>query len=128
MLRLNPDGDFDQIVAEMEDALNDVDTGEITVATRSIVINDVNVKQGEVIALYNGNLVESSSSIEQACLQLLKKGDTDDKERITLFYGNNISKNDVNHIVDKIRESYPNHEIELHEGGQPHYQFIIAIE
>jgi uncharacterized protein len=128
MLRLNPDGDFDQIVAEMEDALNDVDTGEITVATRSIVINDVNVKQGEVIALYNGNLVESSASIEQACLQLLKKGDTDDKERITLFYGNNISKNDVNHIVDKIRENYPNHEIELHEGGQPHYQFIIAIE
>jgi uncharacterized protein len=128
MLRLNPDGDFDQIVAEMEDALNDVDTGEITVATRSIVINDVNVKQGEVIALYNGNLVESSASIEQACLQLLKKGDTEDKERITLFYGNNISKNDVNHIVDKIRENYPNHEIELHEGGQPHYQFIIAIE
>jgi uncharacterized protein len=51
MLRLNPEGDFDQMVAEMKDALNDVDTGEITVATRSIAINGVNVKEGEVIAL-----------------------------------------------------------------------------
>jgi uncharacterized protein len=128
MLRLNPDGDFDQMVAEMKDALNDVDTGEITVATRSIGINGVNVKEGEVIALHNGALVESSASIEEACMRLLDKAETEDKERITLFYGNNISKHDVNHIVDKIRESYPNHEIELHDGGQPHYQFIIAIE
>jgi uncharacterized protein len=128
MLRLNPEGDFDQIVDEMKDALNDVDTGEITVATRSISINGVDVKQGEVIALHNGSLVESSTSIEDACHNLLKKANTDDKERITLFYGNNISKNDVNHIVDQIREMYPQHEIELHDGGQPHYQFIIAIE
>jgi uncharacterized protein len=128
MLRLNPEGDFDQIVDEMKDALNDVDTGEITVATRSISINGVDVKQGEVIALHNGSLVESSTSIEDACQKLLKKADTEDKERITLFYGNNISKNEVNHIVDQIREMYPQHEIELHDGGQPHYQFIIAIE
>jgi uncharacterized protein len=78
--------------------------------------------------LHNGALVESSASIEEACMRLLDKAETEDKERITLFYGNNISKHDVNHIVDKIRESYPNHEIELHDGGQPHYQFIIAIE
>jgi uncharacterized protein len=128
MLRLNPEGDFEEMVAEMEDAVNDVDTGEITVATRSIAINGVDVKQGEVIALYNGSLVESSNSIEDACTKLLLKADTEDKERITLFYGNNISKNEVNHIVDTIRDQYPNHEIELHEGGQPHYQFIIAIE
>jgi dihydroxyacetone kinase-like predicted kinase len=128
MLRLNPEGDFDQIVTEMRAALRDVDTGEITVATRSIAINGVDVKQGEVIALHNGSLVESSTSIEDACMKLLEKAETDDKERITLFYGNNITKEEVNHIVDVIHIQYPRHEIELHEGGQPHYQFIIAIE
>jgi hypothetical protein len=58
----------------------------------------------------------------------LEKGETADRERITLFYGDNISKNEVNAIVDQIRAAYPAHEIELHEGGQPHYQFIISIE
>ncbi|HMD89664.1 MAG TPA: DAK2 domain-containing protein, partial [Anaerolineaceae bacterium] len=128
MLRLLPDGDFDNIVKDMTDALKDVDTGEITTATRSIEINGVNVQEGEVIALLNGKLVFSANNLEDACLGLLKKANAADKERITLFYGENVSKNIVNGIVDKIRAAYPTHEIELHEGDQPHYQFIIAIE
>lgn len=128
MLRMMPDGDYDQIVEEMKDAVKDVETGEITIATRSVEINGVTVQEGEVIGLLNGKLVTASRSLEQTLLELLEKAETADRERITLFYGNNISRNEVNIIVDKIRLAYPRHEIELHEGGQPHYQFIISIE
>ncbi|MDR3574791.1 MAG: DAK2 domain-containing protein [Anaerolineaceae bacterium] len=128
MLRLLPDGDFDNIVKEMTEALKEVETGEITTATRSVEINGVNVQEGEVIALHNGKLVYSSNNLEDACLGLLEKANAGDKERITLFYGENVSKNSVNEIIDKIRAAYPSHEIESHEGDQPHYQFIIAIE
>lgn len=128
MLRLNPEGDFDSVVKDMTYALEDVETGEITIATRSVEINGVNVREGEVIAILNGKVVLSAGSIEEACLGLLDKAKTDERERITLFYGDNISKNDVNQIVDQIRAAYPSHEVELHEGGQPHYQFIMAIE
>ena len=128
MLRLEPDGDLEHIVADMTKALQDVETGEITVATRSVEINGVNVEAGQVIALLNGNLVEAASTLDEACLGLLEKAHTADRERITLFYGENISRNEVNRIEDIIRAAYPSHEIELHEGGQPHYQFIISIE
>jgi len=128
MLRMAPDGNFDTVVSEMKEAVKDVETGEITIATRSVEINDVTVQEGEVIGLLNGKLVTASRSLENTCLDLLEKGDTADRERITLFYGNNISRNEVNTIVDRIRLAYPRHEIELHEGGQPHYQFIISIE
>jgi len=128
MLRLEPDGDLDHIIADMTRALQEVETGEITVATRSVEINGVNVEAGQVIALLNGNLVEAAATLDEACLGLLKKANTADRERITLFYGENISRNEVNRIEDRIREAYPSHEIELHEGGQPHYQFIISIE
>ncbi len=124
----NPDGNLEEITAEMNEAIKEVVTGEITSATRSVELNGVKVEQGEVIALLDGELVVSADSIEKATLGLLEKADTLDRERITLFYGNNITRNEVNRIVDLIRESYPSHEIELHEGGQPHYQFIIAIE
>lgn len=127
-LRLDPDGDFDEIVKEMEVALGDVETGEITIATRSVEINGVEVQEGQVIALHNGKLVKSAENLEEACLGLLEKANTREKERITLFYGDSISRSEVNQIVDKIRAAYPMHEIELHEGGQPHYQFILAIE
>ena len=128
MLRLIPDMDFDTIVEEMNEALEDVETGEITVATRSVTINGVDVAKGQVIALHNGKLIQSTSSLEEACLGLLEECDTEDRERITLYYGDNIAKTEVNQIVDRIRSAYPSHEIELHEGGQPHYQFIIAVE
>ena len=128
VLCLDPEGDMDDIVADMKSAMAEVESGEITVATRSIEINGVQVNQGEVIALLNGQLVAARPNIIEACLELLNKANTNDRERITLFYGQNITKNDVNQIVDQIRTAYPMHEVELHEGGQPHYQFIIAIE
>lgn len=128
MLRLIPTADLDQVAGDMENALKEVETGEITVATRSVEINGVDVKQGEVIALHNGKLIKATDSIQDACLGLLEHAQTEDKERITFFYGADISKNEVNRIVDVVRSKYPSHEIEVHEGGQPHYQFIIAIE
>lgn len=128
MLRLVGDADFDHVVEEMNEAITEVETGEVTVATRTVEINGVDVKSGEVIALLNGKLVNASPTLEEACTRLLESANTADRERITIFYGSNISRNDVNRITDGIRNQYPNHEIEVHEGGQPHYQFIFMIE
>lgn len=128
MFRLIPDSDFDEIVEAMNEAISEVETGEITTATRTVEIDGVQVENGQVIALHNGKLVTSTHSIEEACESLLVAADTINYERITLFYGEDIQLNRVNEIADKIRSIYPSHEIEVHEGGQPHYQLIISIE
>lgn len=128
MLRLVPSGKFEEVVEEMSAALQDVVTGEITTATRSVEIDGVECVEGEVIALLNGKLILSTSNIKDACLGLLEAAEAENHELITLFHGNGINLEEVNHIADAIREAYPNQEIELQEGGQPHYQFIISIE
>jgi DAK2 domain fusion protein YloV len=128
MLRLAPDGELDDVVTEMTEALSEVEAGEITTATRSVQINGVQVEQGQVIGLLNGKLVHSSQNVEDTLLGLLQKASTKDKERITFLYGNNIRKAEVDRLVDLVRSVYTNQEIEVHEGGQPHYQFILSIE
>ncbi len=128
MLCFSPQADFDYLVKEMNNGIHEVETGEVTIATRTVEINGVQVEKGQVIALHNGKLVYSASTIEEALLGLLAKTDTNNRERITLFYGADLPLKEVNHLVDKIRSAYPSHEIELHEGGQPHYQFILSIE
>lgn len=128
MLRLSPEGDLEDVVNEMRQSLAEVETGEITTATRSVELNGVSVKEGQVIALHNGKLVYAASSLEEACLGFLAQVDTDSHERITLFYGADLDRPVVNRLVDKIRSAYKNMELEVHEGGQPHYQFIISIE
>lgn len=128
MLRLAPNGNIDAIVKEMNEALSEVQTGEITTATRNVEIDGVEVSEGQIIALYNGNLIAASESLEDACMQLLEKAQTADYELITLFYGKNITKTEVDHITALIKANYPEQEVEIQEGCQPYYQFIISIE
>jgi uncharacterized protein len=127
-LRLDPDGNFDEITKSMIDALGDIETGEITIATRSITINNVKVNKGEVIALHNGNLVNSSKNLKESCINLLNIIGTENKEHVTIFYGNNLIKSDLNEIIELIKKTFPNQEIEVHDGGQPYYQFILSVE
>lgn len=128
MMRLAPEGEISSVVEDMTGAINEVETGEITIATRTVEIDRVQVQEGQVIALHNGKLVHSAASLEEACLGLLKVVRADTYELITLFYGLNISKKEVMRIADIIRSAYPEQEVEVQEGCQPHYQFIISIE
>jgi DAK2 domain fusion protein YloV len=128
MMHLNPDGEVEAVAAKMTRALDDVTSGEITIATRSVEIDGVAVEKGQVIALMNGALVLSAASVEQACMRLLENADAASHELITLFYGEDLAPAEANRIVDLIRSAYPSQEIELQYGGQPHYQLIISVE
>jgi dihydroxyacetone kinase-like predicted kinase len=128
LLRLDPDGELEEIVKEMVSALGDVDAGEITTATRTVDLNSVEVLSGENIGLLNGKLVVSAKTTGETTIALLKKADMNEKERVTLFTGDNISPEEVVAISSQIQDEFPDHEIEVHEGGQPHYQLLISLE
>jgi dihydroxyacetone kinase-like predicted kinase len=112
----------------MNSVLNDVETGEITNATRTVDIDGVNVNEGQYISLLNGKLVLGADNLKDATLGLLEKAHADHFELITLFYGKDVKRMEVDSIADSIRKKYQKQEIEVQDGGQPHYQFIISIE
>lgn len=128
MLSFDPSGDVEAVAAKMNKAMSGVKSGEITVATRSVEIDGVTVRDGQVIGLLDGKLVASAESVEQGALELLEKADAAGHEIVTLFYGEDMSHAEANRIADVIRGKYPNLEVEVQEGGQPHYQFILSIE
>jgi len=128
MMQLNPDGELEAVASKMKQTIEHVIAIEITTATRSVEIDGVTVEKGQVIALINGKLEVSTDSVEGACLQALEKAGAADYELITLFYGEDLLLAEANRIADVVRAAYPKQEIELQEGGQPHYQFIISVE
>lgn len=128
ILRWNPEGDIQQVVDDMNDALNEADCIEITTSTRDVVLNGVDVVKGKTIGLLNGKLVASAETVIDACLHTLEKADLDARERITLFYGADLSEDKARSISDLIKNKYPDHEIELHNGGQPFYHIIMSLE
>ena len=128
MLSLAPEGELQAVADKMAKAMAHVKTGEITIATRTVEIDGVSVKDGQVIALLDGKLVVSAESVEQGVMELLEKANAGEHELITFFYGEDMPHGEANRIADVVREKYKSHEIEVQDGGQPHYQFIISIE
>jgi uncharacterized protein len=128
MLRLMPDGELDKVAEEMTEALDEVETGEITIATRSVEIDGVAVEEGQAIALHNGKIVLAAATLEEALFGLLEHAHAAHFELITIFSGANLPRREVDRIVDLVRNRYPEQEVEVQDGGQPHYPFIVSIE
>ena len=128
MMHFNPDAELENTADRMRKAIEEVVSGEITIATRSVEIDGVAVEKGQVIVLLNNKLILAEKSIEKALLGLLEKAGADKHELITLFFGQDLSHVEASRLSDLVREKYPSQEIEVQDGGQPHYQFIVAIE
>ncbi len=128
MLAWDPDGDLDAVAEAMTQALNDVTSGAITIATRDVTLDGVEVRRGQYIGLLDGRLVLAADDLAEATLGLLERAGAADAEIITFFRGADLDKTQAHRIVDRVRERYPDAEVELHDGGQPHYFFIISLE
>jgi DAK2 domain fusion protein YloV len=128
MLYLEPEGDYSKVIENMHSAIGEIQSGELTVATRSVEIDGVAVKEGQVIGLLNGKLAVSGNDISESLIKMLAMTDADQAELITLYFGEDLSIMLANRIADLVRERWPNLEVELVEGGQPHYQIIFSVE
>jgi len=128
MLRLIPGQELADVASDMNSAIKEVESGEITTAVRDVEIDGIDVKEGEIISLHNGKLVGSNKTLKEGCLVFLETAKAEDLELITLFHGENISKEDADEMAEFIQGKYPDQEVELQYGGQPHYQFMFSIE
>ncbi|MGA9533960.1 MAG: DAK2 domain-containing protein [Anaerolineales bacterium] len=128
MLSYDRDGGLDEVTASMTAELDDIAYGELTRATRTVEIDGVKVHEGEEIGLLNGRLVVCEGDLESSLMELLETGGADDAEIISLYQGKDVSGQQANTLADGVRERWPSAEIELINGGQPHYHFIVSIE
>ena len=128
LLSLNPQADLEANVSAMALAVNDVETGEVTSATRSATINGIEITAGEIIGLHNGDLKVSGPTVEQVVRALLKEMNTAQCEIITLYWGETVSEEEAQGLADLVQQDWPEQEVEIVAGGQPHYHYILSVE
>ncbi|MCA9925297.1 MAG: DAK2 domain-containing protein [Anaerolineales bacterium] len=128
MLTYDPDGDLDEISAAMTEASQYVATGEITRATRTVTLDGVEVHEGEIIGLINGRLSTSGPDLDQVLSALLAAMEMDEREIVSLYYGQDVSAAEATAVAQKIEAGYPDVEVELLSGGQAHYFYILGAE
>jgi DAK2 domain fusion protein YloV len=128
LLAFNYQADLQPNVELMRAAAADIQSGEITTAIRSVELDGVQIEAGDIIGLVNGRLVAAARTLDQVVWQMMEEMDLADHEILTLYHGNGIKDEQAQRLADKIRERYPDQEIEVVEGNQPHYHYIISVE
>jgi len=128
LLAIDYQADFETNVATMTNAMEEIETGEVTIATRSATVNGVQVADGEIIGLHNGELRVTDTTVEEVVRALLKGMYPGQHEIITLYYGEDISESEADVLADLLRQDWPDQEIEVVAGGQPHYHYIFSVE
>lgn len=120
--------DIQSLVASAERAASDVIDGEITRAVRDTVVNSKQISDGDYIAISEGNIVAVSKTPEEALISMLDSSDIDLCEIITLFVGACVSDAMRVEITERLKEIYDEYEINVYEGGQEVYDYLVAVE
>ncbi|MDN5376610.1 MAG: fatty acid kinase [Thermacetogenium sp.] len=128
LLAFNDSLNLEENVKRMCQQLECVKTGEVTYAVRDAVIGDQRIKEGDIVAIYRGEVVASGSSLEEAVLTLLDRMVEDGDELVTLYSGAGVELAEMERIANRIRDAYPDLEVDAQEGGQPVYYFLISVE
>ena len=128
LMKLNLDMSFSQNAEIMIKGVDEIKTGEITIAVRDSKVNGWDIKIGDYLGLYDGDIEVVGESSESTFIELLGKMITEDDFLITIYYGSEISQEMAEQLRDKLLDRFVDHDIELYYGGQPLYEYIFSVE
>ena len=128
LLALRGKGDLDEVASEMSTACGTVTSGEVTVATRSVTLDGVDVEEGQIIGVVDGRLRAAGEKMDLVLQQVLKEMGIESRELVSLYYGQDVAESDAEKVAAMIEDLYSDLEVEVLSGGQAIYQYILGAE
>jgi uncharacterized protein len=128
MFSLDLNGDLEAVAEAMQEMSAQVVSGEITRATRSVTLDGVTVEEGQFIGLVDGRLAVSAAELDELLPPLLETMAVAECEIVSLYYGEGVSQSEAEAFKEQIQTLYPDLEVELLAGNQPHYHYILGAE
>lgn len=128
MLAFNELNDLETNKKEMSTELENVVSGQITTAVRDTEIDGVSIKKDDFMGIIDGKIKFSKTNRKEATLETLKSMISDDSEIITILLGEDGDMNEAEEIAAEIERLYEDVEVEIHEGQQPVYPYLLSVE
>ena len=128
LLAYNPEGPWRDNIDAMTAAVSEVATVEVTTAVRATQIGGVAVAGGQYIGLLEGQLVTAGNSPESALMAALGQAGLNAEAIVTVYYGAGTSASDVEPVAAELEREFPGIQVDLIDGGQPHYQYLASVE
>ncbi|MCY4577620.1 MAG: DAK2 domain-containing protein [Chloroflexi bacterium] len=128
ILEFQPYRSIGENAAEMENVIREVRTGEITRAARSVTLDGISAEEGELIGLFERQLVAAGRSLPETTLSILRSAGIGDGDLVTLYRGDPVSEAEADDVVSELESAFPSIDLQHYYGGQPFYHFIVSIE
>lgn len=128
LLAYNPERSLAENAAEMTESLGNVVSGQVTQSIRNSTIAGLEIHDGDWIGLIDGDIKIATADRQQTTLDMVKAMLDEDSEIVTVIYGQDASEEDAQVIGDAIEDEFPDVEVEIHEGDQPLYPFLVSVE
>jgi uncharacterized protein len=128
LLAFDYEADFQTNAKLMREAKSAVRTIEITRAVRGAHLNGLNIKKKQTIGLLDGDLLVAGQSPLDILTKMLANLDLKNTQIITIYYGADTDQTEAEQVNASIREQYPRLQVEVIQGGQPYYDYIVSIE
>lgn len=128
LLACNFEADYATNCQIMTEGATNTQTAEITTAVRTVYIGGVRVREGDFIGLINGNLAVAGQNIDDVICDTLQRMHIDRYEILTLYYGEDVTAQEAQETAKRIKGQYSHIEIEVVDGGQPYYAYILSVE
>lgn len=126
-IMFNPEVDIEDNLAEMQEAIDHVKSGEVTYAIKDTTYEGLEIKKDEYMGIFGKAIVVSDPDMMASTKALLDKMLDEDSELVTLIYGDTATLEQAEEIAEYIEDT-SDAEVEIHEGNQPVYSFIIGVE
>ena len=127
-MNFDPSLDVETNVSNMETAMKQVRSGQITHAVRDTEMDGIELHNGDVIGLYEKTIVASGQDVNEVAKTVIEKMADDSTAAITLYYGAGLTENVARALEEELIDIYPFHDIIVCEGGQHHYFYFISVE
>ncbi|UQS86636.1 DAK2 domain-containing protein [Nicoliella spurrieriana] len=128
MLEYDPSAKLADIKSAMEANLDYVKSGEVTRAVRDTELDQVHIKKNQFMGIVDGNITVTSSNMIDATTQMVAAMLDEDSEAVTIIYGQGANERESQKLKDNIMKIDEDLEIEIHEGNQPVYPFLVSVE
>lgn len=128
LMVFDPEADMETNLEAMSEAVKNVFTGELTYSIRDTEIGGVKIAANDFMGIANDKIIVSTKDKMEALVTLLKNGITEDSQIVTFFCGTEAAPEEVEQLEDIVAEINPDVEIEIIEGKQDIYSYIIAVE
>ena len=128
MINYVPEKTIEQNTEEMLECIENVKTGQITYAVRDTRIDEKEIHQGDFMGIGDHGILAVGQELEGITLETVDAMVDEESEIISVYYGADVKDEDAHRLGEKLEERYPDFDVEVNEGGQPIYYYVVSVE